>query len=107
MIEHGPEADLHFAFVATRVEVLTQNYSEALESIADEPAAYKISHLMARLFFRGIYFPQMGRLAWVRVITQNRRTIFKLVKEGFGVWCRPRSRSDVTFDADPEVIHPN
>ncbi len=34
MIEHGPEADLHFAFVATRVEVLTQNYREALESIA-------------------------------------------------------------------------
>ena len=34
LIEHGPEADLHFAFVATRVEVLTQNYREALESIA-------------------------------------------------------------------------
>src|SRR5947209_17380627 len=29
----------------------------AIESIADEPAAYKISHLLARLFFRGIYFP--------------------------------------------------
>jgi len=34
LIEHGPEADLHFAFVATRVEILTQNYSQALESIA-------------------------------------------------------------------------
>ena len=29
----------------------------ALDSIADEPVPYKISHLVARLFFRGIYFP--------------------------------------------------
>ena len=34
----------------------------AIESIADEPAAYKISHLIARLFFRGIYFPQKGEV---------------------------------------------
>ena len=45
----------------------TNSYSpaaieRALDSIADEPAAYKISHLISRLFFRGIYFPQKG--AW-------------------------------------------
>jgi glycyl-tRNA synthetase beta chain len=34
LVEHGPESDLHFAFVATRVEVLTENYREALASIA-------------------------------------------------------------------------
>jgi len=34
LIEHGPEADLHIAFVATRLEVLAQDYKEALESIA-------------------------------------------------------------------------
>jgi glycyl-tRNA synthetase beta chain len=34
LIERGPESDLHVAFVATRLEVLTQNYREALESIA-------------------------------------------------------------------------
>jgi hypothetical protein len=30
----------------------------------------------------------MGKMAWVRVIAQNRRTIFKLVREGFraGAW---------------------
>ena len=43
----------------------TNSYSpaataRALESIADEPAPYKISHLMARIFFRGIYFPPKG-----------------------------------------------
>jgi hypothetical protein len=30
----------------------------------------------------------MGKLAWVKAIAQNRRTIFKLVREGFkaGAW---------------------
>jgi len=36
---------------------------------------------LQRLCFRGIYFPMMGRLAWLKVIAQNRRTIFKLVWE--------------------------
>jgi hypothetical protein len=45
----------------------------AIESIADEPAAYKISHLMSRLFFRGIYFPQKGAWDWLKLAVQNRR----------------------------------
>jgi hypothetical protein len=49
----------------------------------------------------------MGRLAWVKVVAQNRGTIFKLVKEAFGAWYRPRLRSGENFDAGPEVIHPN
>jgi hypothetical protein len=38
--------------------------------------------------FRGIYFPMMGKMAWVKMIVQNRKTIFKLVREGFqpGAW---------------------
>ena len=32
--------------------------NRALDWIADAPAPYKISHLVARLCFRGIYFPQ-------------------------------------------------
>jgi len=30
----------------------------------------------------------MGKMAWLKVIAQNRRTIFKLVREGFkaGAW---------------------
>ncbi len=45
----------------------------ALDSIADEPAAYKISHLISRLFFRGIYFPQKGTWSWLKLLVQNRR----------------------------------
>ncbi len=38
---------------------------------------------------QGIYFPQMGWWAWTRVIAENRRTIFKLVKEVFSKPQRP------------------
>ena len=37
-----------------------------------------------RLFFRGIYFPQMNKMAWIKLIAQNRKPILKLVKEAVG-----------------------
>jgi radical SAM superfamily enzyme YgiQ (UPF0313 family) len=58
----------------------------ALDSIADEPAPYKISHLIARLFFRGIYFPQKGALRWLRLAAQNRRAIRRVVKDCLTRW---------------------
>jgi len=40
--------------------------AHAIESIADEPVPYKISHLIARIFFRGIYFPPKGIWGWAK-----------------------------------------
>jgi radical SAM superfamily enzyme YgiQ (UPF0313 family) len=60
--------------------------ARAIESIADEPAPYKISHLIARIFFRGIYFPPKGTWGWLKVIAGNRRSIFRIVKESFTKW---------------------
>jgi radical SAM superfamily enzyme YgiQ (UPF0313 family) len=62
--------------------------AHAVESLNDQPLGYRINIFIARLCFRGIYFPMMGKMAWVKVIAQNRRTIFKLVREGFkaGAW---------------------
>ena len=53
----------------------------ALDSIADEPAPYKISHMVSRLFFRGIYFPQKGTWNWLKLIAQNRAPIYRIVKD--------------------------
>jgi hypothetical protein len=58
----------------------------AIESIADEPAAYKISHLMSRLFFRGIYFPQKGTWSWIKLAFRNRRAITRVVKDCLHHW---------------------
>ena len=67
--------------------------AQAVDSLDYKPLGYRINILIARLCFRGIYFPQMGRFAWVKVFAQNRRTIFELVKEGFSAWRGVRLRS--------------
>jgi radical SAM superfamily enzyme YgiQ (UPF0313 family) len=54
---------------------------QALDAISDQPIYYRLMHLIMRLFFRGIYFPQMNKRAWVKLIAQNRRTIFKIAKD--------------------------
>jgi len=55
----------------------------AVESLHDQPLGYRVNIFLARLCFRGIYFPMMGKMAWVKMLAQNRRTILKLVREGF------------------------
>jgi radical SAM superfamily enzyme YgiQ (UPF0313 family) len=65
----------------------------AVDSFAHKPLGYRVNILIARLCFRGIYFPSMGKLAWAKTISENRHTIFKLMKEGFGAWQRAHERS--------------
>jgi radical SAM superfamily enzyme YgiQ (UPF0313 family) len=61
-----------------------QAIEHAVDSLNHEPLGYRINVLISRLCFRGIYFPQMGRFAWAKSLYENRRTIFKLVRQGFG-----------------------
>jgi radical SAM superfamily enzyme YgiQ (UPF0313 family) len=71
--------------------------SQAVRSFSHKPLAYRINILVARLCFRGIYFPQMGPLAWIKVIGENMQTISEIVKEGFRDWlsgyCKQPSHS--------------
>src|SRR6202166_1007242 len=60
--------------------------AQAVRSFSHKPLAYRINILVARLCFRGIYFPQMGPMAWVRVIGENAQTICDIVTEGFRDW---------------------
>ena len=60
--------------------------AQAVDALDQKHLGYRVNIFLARLCFRGIYFPQMGRWAWVKVIAENRRTIFKLVKEAFSGW---------------------
>jgi radical SAM superfamily enzyme YgiQ (UPF0313 family) len=78
--------------------------ARAIESIADEPVPYKISHLIARIFFRGIYFPPKGAWGWLKVVAQNRASVFRIVRESFGKWGgagSPRRRLDFEAGARP------
>src|ERR1700684_4223870 len=68
--------------------------AKAVDALDDQPLGYRINILIARLCFRGIYFPMLGRFAWWKVISENRGTISKLVRQGFQAWWDSRSRTD-------------
>jgi radical SAM superfamily enzyme YgiQ (UPF0313 family) len=65
--------------------------AQAVDALEDQPLGYRINIFLARLCFRGIYFPMLGRFAWWKVISENRRTIFKLARQGFEAWRESRS----------------
>jgi radical SAM superfamily enzyme YgiQ (UPF0313 family) len=68
--------------------------AQAVDSLDDQPLGYRVNIFIARVCFRGIYFPMLGRFAWVKVISENRKTIFKLAKEGFEAWAGSRSKPE-------------
>jgi radical SAM superfamily enzyme YgiQ (UPF0313 family) len=74
---------------------------EAIEAIKDSPIETRIGHLVARLFFRGIYFPQMKKRDWLNLIFQNRKAIFSLTKEGLLTWRNARKIKSVKNAENP------
>jgi radical SAM superfamily enzyme YgiQ (UPF0313 family) len=73
--------------------------AHAVDSLNDQPLGYRINIFLARLCFRGIYFPMLGKLAWLKVVAENRHTIFKLVTEAlFG-------RKDLASGAKLDVAY--
>ena len=71
----------------------------AMSKIADAPVPYKISHLIARLCFRGIYFPQRGKWAWLQVLKENRAAIYRIIRESFTRW-RGSAPAEARLDFD-------
>ncbi len=57
--------------------------AQAVDALDDQPLGYRINIFLARLCFRGIYFPMMGKMAWLKIVAQNLRTILKLAGEAF------------------------
>lgn len=78
--------------------------AEALEAISEAPIQYRISHLVARLFFRGIYFPQMSKFAWVKLIFANRKPVLGLAREGFSMWRTSRRRARSRDESGVEAL---
>jgi len=73
--------------------------AQAVAALDDQHVGDRINIFLARLCFRGIYFPMLRKSAWLRVIIENRRTILKLFKDGVFRWMRPRnSASQYSFE---------
>jgi hypothetical protein len=54
--------------------------------VAVSSVFYKINHLVSRLFFRGIDFPPKGTWGWLKLIAQNRSSVFRIIHESFTQW---------------------
>jgi radical SAM superfamily enzyme YgiQ (UPF0313 family) len=78
-----PEAQIELD-KAWRMSYSPESIEKALDSISDKSIDDRLVFFLMRLFFRGIYFPQMNKRAWARSIARNRRPIFKLVREAIG-----------------------
>jgi radical SAM superfamily enzyme YgiQ (UPF0313 family) len=77
---------------------------QALEALKDQHVKFRVIHLIMRLFFRGIYFPQMNKRAWLKEIAQNRRAIFALSKEAMGIWRAGRkNKQQLTQPSSPAM----
>jgi radical SAM superfamily enzyme YgiQ (UPF0313 family) len=74
----------------------------AVKSLGHKKVGFRINILVARLCFRGIYFPQMGPLAWLKVLAQNRKSIFGVIRDGFGDWCNGFKKNG----AEPSIADP-
>ena len=67
--------------------------AEAIAALSHKSVGWKIYHFIMRVGFRGIYFPQMGWGSWLKVLSQNRSTIFKLTRESAGEIIKRRKGS--------------
>lgn len=81
-----------------------QSIAAAVDSLEGRPLWLRISLLIGRLSFRGIYFPQMGKLAWLKVVASNRKVIFKLIGDALRGGLRksrPSAQSNMVVDREP------
>src|SRR5256714_8615725 len=76
--------------------------ASALDSISDAPIGYRVMHLVTRLIFRGIYFPQMGKRAWARLVFANRRPMYRLAREAYSHWRQVEDPNRIGASPVPE-----
>ncbi len=74
---------------AWRLSYSPQRNREAISWLKGKPVGERITHLLARIAFRGIYFPQVSRFQWLRAFGQNWRLGWEL---GMQLWRTPKRR---------------
>lgn len=65
-----------------------------------KPFAQQLTLFISRLLFRGIYFPQMTRRSWARLLARNIFTIASLVRSGFRSRASMPSHAGITTADD-------
>ncbi|PWT88843.1 MAG: hypothetical protein C5B55_12425 [Blastocatellia bacterium] len=92
------QTELQYAWEST---YSAERNAEAIRALSDKTVGWKIYHLIMRLSFRGIYFPQMGVLSWCKVLKDNRGTISLLAKETWSAIRRKKTPEMAATDFLP------
>src|SRR6266550_3486897 len=73
--------ELHHAWAAS---YSPERNAEVIQGMSHKALGPRVFHFITRLVFRAIYFPQTTKRAWMKVVFQNRRTVFGFFREGLG-----------------------
>jgi hypothetical protein len=87
---------------AWRMSYSPQRNEQVVDQLTPESIDAGAMHFLMRLFFRGIYVPQMTRRAWANLIFQNRRSIVKLFRKGIAKY-RETSKQQIRESAAPAI----
>ena len=80
-----------------------QRNKQVVDLLTERDLDIGLIHFLMRLFFRGIYVPQMTTTAWLKLIFQNRRSIFTLVRKAVAKYWQ--SHEHQTQKASAQVIN--
>jgi radical SAM superfamily enzyme YgiQ (UPF0313 family) len=87
-----PEAQIELD-EAWKISYSPERNEEVIDLLTGRGMDARVMHFVMRLLFRGIYFPQMNKTAWIKLIAQNRKPILKLVRQGIGKYRAARQSS--------------
>ena len=77
---------------AWRSSYSPQRNKQVIDLLTQQSLDVGAMHFLMRLFFRGIYVPQMTTTAWLSLIFQNRRSIFTLVRKSVAKYREAHNR---------------
>jgi radical SAM superfamily enzyme YgiQ (UPF0313 family) len=97
------EAEVRQAWAST---YSPQTIASTMDWLETRSFPDRLIHLLCRLAFRGIYFPQMKRRDWMQVLFQNRGPILRLLVQALGLKFNPPPRKPLTLNPQIPVKRP-
>ncbi len=82
---------------AWRASYSPERNREAIDYLSAKPVGERMTHLLARIVFRGIYFPQVSRFQWLKAFGPNLRLGWGLATE---LWARKKPQQPKVAPAE-------
>lgn len=95
-----PEAQIELDHAWSRSYSPARN-ARVVELLEGRGLDARAMHFVMRLFFRGIYFPQMNKTAWIKLLAQNRKPLLKLIKQGAQKYRAAKAKHEIDAVAQP------